>query len=791
MKHFLYRIALSAGLAITGSAQAASDFTVLNGTWVVSSEVNGQPGRGMALDVQNGVLVMQVYNYDAQGEPTFHMTSGVIQNNQFNGPLNRYRGGRYFGSPALNAVADGSAGPVEVRFTNAHSGVVQFPGEAPVPISRFNFDGISKSAFAHPGTRQLWVIAQLGSNNEPIDLWSVNFQTERLADGTLSTQVLDARARGSFVTGANIPCTYTEATDLISCQMPLGASGQSATMQLRPMLDSLSGTLINNQFPDVRHALVGGRLHTVYPQNESELSRDAPNPWGHFGGPPFYQPNPGTWIVSSELNGTPGRGMNIDVQQGTLVLQVYNYAQNGAGTFHMATGPFIKGQTTASLKRYSGGRYYGSDPRTGVEAGDAGEVTTWFTSPTQGFIRFPGEPAVAIQRYEFSLKPNPQLSNLLGSWAFLGLEDRKFSNSVISSISNNRAVSTSGMQCFFEDSQFGTVRCTDTLGNSSSGPYYIADYRFTPGVDGRSIGASMVIDAQGRLTGAAHPAAIMRTRNGDGALAGLGTTAGAGGGGGVSTQALNYNAIDDNNTSRPTKAVVTLPATAERRPVVLIAQGWGGSGNSAGAQSALATQLANAGYVAVDVGFNEISPWVSDLPYSAKAALDKLCADLAQRANCDAIIWTGSSYSGTQSLLVTNYLRAYGRPVKGFVSQDAGYTLYWGVPNHANLADYSVALIENMGDSTFPVNACSGGNCGARERATWHRNNGVNTDKILSWCPAGGEHGTRDNVPGGAQGWDNWVISSIKTMLHTHRGVATFTGYTPPNVAVSNACAAP
>lgn len=256
---------------------------------------------------------------------------------------------------------------------------------------------------------------------------------------------------------------------------------------------------------------------------------------------------------------------------------------------------------------------------------------------------------------------------------------------------------------------------------------------------------------------------------------------------------LDYTTTGPDGMARATQAIVTRRNVEERRPVVVFAPGWGGMGNVPASNSGQANSLAAQGYVAVDLGFHQAGgAWTSDIAYSANAALDKLCADMQQYANCDAIIWVGTSYAGTQSLVVTRYLRAAGKTVLGFVSQDAGYTKHWSVPTHANLADHSVALIENQGDATFPIDACdASGNCGARERATWHRNNGVNLDKIVSWCPAGGNHGTRNNVAGGSEGWDNWVSSAIKSMLHVQREVPTFTGYTQPIVAVSNTCVNP
>src|SRR5674476_1172097 len=116
------------------------------------------------------------------------------------------------------------------------------------------------------------------------------------------------------------------------------------------------------------------------------------------------------------------------------------------------------------------------------------------------------------------------------------------------------------------------------------------------------------------------------------------------------------------------------------------------------------------------------------------------------------------------------------------LGQDSGYTLYGATPIDADATAYSIAMIQNLGDTTFPVDSCADGNCGARNRADYHQA-AAGSQYVLSYCPAGGEHGTR-----GYPDWDAWVLSAVKTMLHNQRGVLKFTGYVEPTIAVSNAC---
>lgn len=114
-----------------------------------------------------------------------------------------------------------------------------------------------------------------------------------------------------------------------------------------------------------------------------------------------FAPQAGTWIVTSEMDGKPGRGFGIDVQNTTMVMQMYAYESSGQSTFYLAVGEVIDNKVTASLNKYNGGRYFGSGARSGTDAGSAGSVSIRFTSGTTGFIKFPNEGEIAISRFSF------------------------------------------------------------------------------------------------------------------------------------------------------------------------------------------------------------------------------------------------------------------------------------------------------------------------------------------------------------------------------------------------------
>lgn len=117
-----------AAVALTGMAHA---YVPQGGTWIVSDEVNGRPGRGFAIDVQNDVLVMQVYAYESSGQPTFYMATGRLDDNsELTTRLGRYEGGRFLGSGDRSGVERGSPGNVRIRFVSGTLGYITLPARA-------------------------------------------------------------------------------------------------------------------------------------------------------------------------------------------------------------------------------------------------------------------------------------------------------------------------------------------------------------------------------------------------------------------------------------------------------------------------------------------------------------------------------------------------------------------------------------------------------------------------------------------------------------------------------------
>jgi len=252
----------------------------------------------------------------------------------------------------------------------------------------------------------------------------------------------------------------------------------------------------------------------------------------------------------------------------------------------------------------------------------------------------------------------------------------------------------------------------------------------------------------------------------------------------------------------PGRAIASWPTgipVGQDRPVLVFLPGWGGSGAVGASVSSQNLIFVDEGYVTLAIGFDSSAQWYSDVDLKTKEGLDKLCADVSIPADCSAIALIGESYGGAQNYWVMEYLRSHGYDggvgsvgrALAFLSEDAGYAAPGSITDNntgaftrTGLADtsaYSVAMIENLGDTTFPVDDCTWGNCGARVLSEAHLARG--DTNVFSICPAGGEHGTR----GFAQ-WNEWAISAIKTMIHNVGGVAVFTGYTAPTLVVGNAC---
>jgi hypothetical protein len=112
-------------------------------------------------------------------------------------------------------------------------------------------------------------------------------------------------------------------------------------------------------------------------------------------------PQAGLWLVDSEIRYEPGRGFQIDVQGGTLVLTFYGYRTDGTAQWYYASGPYAKDTFTGTLAQFEGGMAFGMPYVAAHSAGAAGNVTLTFSDSSHGQITLPGESPKSISRFVF------------------------------------------------------------------------------------------------------------------------------------------------------------------------------------------------------------------------------------------------------------------------------------------------------------------------------------------------------------------------------------------------------
>lgn len=127
-------------------------------------------------------------------------------------------------------------------------------------------------------------------------------------------------------------------------------------------------------------------------------------------------PQAGTWVIDEENRGTPGRGLQIEVQDDVLVLYVYGYVPTGEPVYWLAAGRFhtASNELTTDLGEYKDGMALGGAHRSAVYSRSRGQVTIRFSDIAKGEICLPGEECKAISAFNFGFEDDT--SQLLGTW---------------------------------------------------------------------------------------------------------------------------------------------------------------------------------------------------------------------------------------------------------------------------------------------------------------------------------------------------------------------------------------
>lgn len=91
-----------------------------------------------------------------------------------------------------------------------------------------------------------------------------------------------------------------------------------------------------------------------------------------------FMPATGLWGVDSEDNGLPGRGFQIEAENGIIVLTYFGYRSDGSSVFYIASGPIINNNFTSALLNIQGGISLGGVHKDASISGSPGLVTIIF-----------------------------------------------------------------------------------------------------------------------------------------------------------------------------------------------------------------------------------------------------------------------------------------------------------------------------------------------------------------------------------------------------------------------------
>ncbi|MFO1413889.1 MAG: hypothetical protein U1F10_08280 [Burkholderiales bacterium] len=129
------------------------------GEWVIDEEVNGRPGRGFQVDVQDATVVVLFMGYRSDGTAAWYLASGSAAGDAFTGTLGEFAGGTTLGGAQVSAHLGGSAGSVTLTWTDATHGRITLPGETAKTVSRLRFGGTTPAQGVRP-RNGLWVVDQ-------------------------------------------------------------------------------------------------------------------------------------------------------------------------------------------------------------------------------------------------------------------------------------------------------------------------------------------------------------------------------------------------------------------------------------------------------------------------------------------------------------------------------------------------------------------------------------------------------------------------------------------------------
>ncbi|MGE8320682.1 MAG: hypothetical protein ACN6O3_18165 [Comamonas sp.] len=191
-----------------------------------------------------------------------------------------------------------------------------------------------------------------------------------------------------------------------------------------------------------------------------------------------FMPNNGTWVVADELTGKPGRGIGLDVQDTTVIAQVFDYLPDGRPAFHMGSASnYLWSSADLALKRYEGGRRFGGPAQSAHETEEAGTLRLAPNPEDRTLLpllQFPGEAPKPIRR--LVLDGGSWQERLKGVWLFRWLGEAPDAPPFVN-------LNQTGED--FVSNDDGSVQCRP--GSGSSSVFIQCQWYREPGVSGAVI----------------------------------------------------------------------------------------------------------------------------------------------------------------------------------------------------------------------------------------------------------------------------------------------------------------
>ncbi|MDA8443584.1 hypothetical protein [Paracidovorax valerianellae] len=394
-------LALCAGSLVLASSSWAQTPAAPNaepepGLWAFEGELNGQPGRSLQIDTEQGrALIVSYLGYRADGTSLFLQASGLRSGDSsaFRGPLQEFRNGPpVIGGGAGNGEVAGSPGETQLTFDSPTSGTVTLPGDAARRISRFTYGPMVIGS-----SSGLYTLQTYSSRLNPtptasyrIEMRSGNFLMSQLttSDGRMCSYSGTYQKRGQGI----------ESDGTASCVDPSGTQVRSPYRIEQFAVDSYglaTGTLrkdgIESFFMGACHA---GAIFLGSPATCASSSSRTD-----------VMVQPGIWAFDDELNGRPGRSLQIDTQNGSraLVLSYLGYRTDGSSLFMQGStaNRDTSNQFTVPLTEFRNGPVIGGAIRPADVASTVGAATIVFDSPTTGTITLPFDTPRRISRFRY------------------------------------------------------------------------------------------------------------------------------------------------------------------------------------------------------------------------------------------------------------------------------------------------------------------------------------------------------------------------------------------------------